>query len=90
MTDKNEKDTDNVSEDRIFSAWRVMDAMFSEMNFSVLEVVTSLVSSLGTTIARSLPPEKQEEAIDVIMVEVRAMIVSVVAEEKDEKKKGLN
>ena len=88
MIDENE--AHNSSDDKVFKAWSVMDAMFTEMNFSVLEVITSLASSLGTTIAKTLTTKKQEEAIDEIMAEVRAMIVSIVAENELEKKKGLN
>jgi len=91
MTEENKsQDPVTSSDDKILGAWQVMDRMFAEMNFTVLEAVTTLVSLLGTTLVKALPPEKHDEAIDELIVELRAMIAAIIEEDEEEKKKGLN
>jgi len=91
MTEENKnQDPVTSSDDKILAAWQVMDRMFAEMNFTVLEAVTSLVSSLGTTLVKAVPPENHDEAIDELIVELRAMIAAIIEEDEEEKKKGLN
>ena len=93
MTEENKnQEPVTISDDNILGAWQVMDRMFAEMNFTMLEAVTSLVLSLSTTIVKAVPPEKHHEAIDELIVELRAMIAEIIAEDEDEeeKKKGLN
>lgn len=77
-------------DDKVLGAWQVMDRMFAEMNFTVLEAVTALVSLLGTTLVKAVPPEKHDEAIDELIVELREMIAAIITEDEEEKKKGLN
>ena len=91
MSEENKsQDPVTSSDDKVLGAWQVMDRMFAEMNFTVLEAVAALVSSLGTTLVKAVSPEKHDEAIDELIVELRAMIAAIITEDEEEKKKGLN
>jgi hypothetical protein len=76
-------------ETKVISALHVMDRMFVENALTALDAVTTFITALGTTVAKAIPPEKHEEAIDQIFIELRAMVSALIDEENERKQQKI-